>query len=120
MAGHSKWANIKHRKGRQDAKRAKFWTKILREVQVAAKLGGPDADSNPRLRVCLNDARSHNIPKDTIKRAVEKLFGKKVVDVRTCNFQGKQKRRRRADAGRTAHWKKAIVRLKEGESLELV
>ena len=75
MAGHSKWANIKHRKGRQDAKRAKFWTKILREVQVAAKLGGPDADSNPRLRVCLNDARSHNIPKDTIKRAIEKGAG---------------------------------------------
>ncbi len=75
MAGHSKWANIKHRKGRQDAKRAKFWTKILREVQVAAKLGGPDADSNPRLRVCLNDARSHNIPKDTIKRAIDKGAG---------------------------------------------
>ena len=75
MAGHSKWANIKHRKGRQDAKRAKFWTKGLREVQVAAKLAGPDPDSNPRLRVCLNDARSHNIPKDTIKRAIEKGAG---------------------------------------------
>ena len=61
--------------GRQDAKRAKFWTKILREVQVAAKLGGPDPDANPRLRVCLNDARSHNIPKDTIKRAIEKGAG---------------------------------------------
>jgi YebC/PmpR family DNA-binding regulatory protein len=75
MAGHSKWANIKHRKGRQDAKRAKFWTKILREVQVAAKLGGPDAESNPRLRVSLVDARNHNIPKDTIKRAIEKGAG---------------------------------------------
>ena len=75
MAGHSKWANIKHRKGRQDAKRAKFWTKILREVQVAAKLGGPDPDANPRLRVSLNDARGHNIPKDTIKRAIDKGAG---------------------------------------------
>lgn len=63
------------------------------------------------------DRRANKIQ---IKRAVEKLFGKKVMDVRTCNFRGKQKRRRRADAGRTAHWKKAIVRLKEGESLELV
>ena len=55
-----------------------------------------------------------------IKRAVSQLFGKKVVDVRTCNYQGKKKRQRRADAGRTARWKKAVVRLAEGESLELV
>jgi large subunit ribosomal protein L23 len=55
-----------------------------------------------------------------IKEAIEKLFGKKVIGVRTCNYDGKLKRRRRADAGRTAHWKKAIVRLKEGETLDLV
>jgi len=55
-----------------------------------------------------------------IKQAIEKLFGKKVIGVRTCNYDGKLKRRRRADAGRTAHWKKAVVRLKEGETLDLV
>jgi YebC/PmpR family DNA-binding regulatory protein len=75
MAGHSKWANIKHKKAIVDAKRSKFWTKVLREVQVAARLGGPDPDANPRLRTGLLDARAHNIPKDTIKRSIERGAG---------------------------------------------
>jgi len=76
MAGHSKWANIKHRKALVDAKRSKFWTKALREVQVAARLGGADPDSNPRLRSSLLEARAQNIPKDTIKRSIERGAGR--------------------------------------------
>ena len=72
MAGHSKFSNIKHRKGAQDAKRAKLFTKILREVTVAVKVGNPDPDSNPRLRNALIEARSNNIPKDRIEAAVKK------------------------------------------------
>ena len=74
MAGHSKWANIKHRKARQDASRGKIWTKVIREITVAAK-GGPDPDDNPRLRLALEKANSANMPKDTIKRAIEKGSG---------------------------------------------
>ncbi|MGQ1890883.1 YebC/PmpR family DNA-binding transcriptional regulator [Thermophagus sp. OGC60D27] len=72
MAGHSKWANIKHRKGAQDAKRAKMFTRITKEIQVAAKEGGPDPESNPRLRLAIQNARSVNMPKDNIKRAIAK------------------------------------------------
>ena len=74
MAGHSKWANIKHRKARQDASRGKIWTKVIREITVAAK-GGADPDDNPRLRLALDKANSSNIPKDTIKRAIQKGSG---------------------------------------------
>ena len=74
MAGHSKWANIQHRKGRQDAKRSNLWTKIIREVMVAAR-GGADPDSNSRLRLALNKARAANVPKDTIKNAILKGSG---------------------------------------------
>ena len=74
MAGHSKWANIKHRKARQDASRGKVWTKVIREITVAAK-GGPDPNDNPRLRLALEKANSANMPKDTIKRAIEKGSG---------------------------------------------
>ena len=74
MAGHSKWANIKHRKARQDASRGKVWTKVIREITVAAK-GGPDPSDNPRLRPALEKANSANMPKDTIKRAIEKGSG---------------------------------------------
>ena len=74
MAGHSKWANIKHRKARQDASRGKVWTKVIREITVAAK-GGPDPDDNPRLRLALEKANAANMPKDTIKRAIEKGSG---------------------------------------------
>ena len=74
MAGHSKWANIKHRKARQDASRGKVWTKVIREITVAAK-DGPDPNVNPRLRLALEKANSANMPKDTIKRAIEKGSG---------------------------------------------
>ena len=74
MAGHSKWANIKHRKARQDASRGKIWTKVIREITVAAK-DGPDPNDNPRLRLALEKANAANMPKDTIKRAIEKGSG---------------------------------------------
>ena len=74
MAGHSKWANIKHRKARQDASRGKVWTKVIREITVAAK-DGPDPNDNPMLRLALEKANSANMPKDTIKRAIEKGSG---------------------------------------------
>lgn len=75
MSGHSKWANIQHRKGRQDAKRGKLWTKIIREVTVAARAGGPDPDSNPRLRLAWDKATAANMPKDNIVRAAQRGSG---------------------------------------------
>ncbi|HLT26791.1 MAG TPA: YebC/PmpR family DNA-binding transcriptional regulator [Zeimonas sp.] len=75
MAGHSKWANIQHRKGRQDAKRNKLFTRIIREVTVAAKLGGPDPTANPRLRLALEKASDANIPKDNLQRAIQRGAG---------------------------------------------
>ncbi len=74
MSGHSKWANIQHRKGRQDAKRSNMWTKIVREIIIAARTGG-DPDMNPRLRMTLTKARAANVPKDTIKNAILKGTG---------------------------------------------
>jgi len=75
MAGHSKWANIQHRKGRQDAKRGKLWTKIIREITVAARAGGADPDSNPRLRLAWDKATDANMPKDNIQRAIARGAG---------------------------------------------
>ena len=75
MAGHSKWANIKHRKGAQDAKRAKIFSKLGREITVAAKLGGDDPGMNPRLRLAIATARGQSMPKDAIERAVQKGIG---------------------------------------------
>ena len=75
MSGHSKWANIQHRKGRQDAKRSNLWTKVIREIIVAARLGGGDPDMNPRLRLSLLKARAANVPKDTVKNAILKGTG---------------------------------------------
>ena len=75
MAGHSKWANIKHKKAANDRKRGKIWTKLIREVTVAARTGGGDADSNPRLRLALDKATAANMPKDTIKRAIDRGVG---------------------------------------------
>ncbi len=72
MAGHSKWANIQHRKSAQDAKRGKIFTKLIREITVAARLGGPDPEANPRLRAAIEKAQSHNMPKDTIQRAIKR------------------------------------------------
>ena len=75
MAGHSKWANIQHRKGRQDAKRGKLFSRLIREVTVSARLGGPDPDGNPRLRAAIDNALAGNMPKDTIERAVKRGAG---------------------------------------------
>ncbi len=75
MAGHSKWANIQHRKGRQDAKRGKLFTKLIREITVAAKLGGSDPSANPRLRAAIDNGLSNNMTKDTIDRAVKRGAG---------------------------------------------
>ncbi len=75
MAGHSKWANIKHKKAKEDAKRGKIFTKLIREITVAARLGGGDKDSNPRLRAAISTALANNMSKDTIERAVVKGAG---------------------------------------------
>ncbi len=75
MAGHSKWANIQHRKGAQDKKRAKIFSKLGRELTVAAKMGGGDPDMNPRLRLAISTARSNSMPKDGIERAIQKGIG---------------------------------------------
>lgn len=75
MAGHSKWANTKHRKGAQDAKRGKIFTKLAKEIAVASRMGGGDADANPRLRAAIVEARTVNMPKDNIERAIKKGTG---------------------------------------------
>jgi YebC/PmpR family DNA-binding regulatory protein len=75
MAGHSKWANIQHRKGRQDAKRGKIFTKLIKEITVAARLGGGDPDMNPRLRLAIDKAKAENMPGDNIDRAIKRGSG---------------------------------------------
>jgi YebC/PmpR family DNA-binding regulatory protein len=75
MAGHSKWANIQHRKGRQDEKRGKAWTRVIREIMVAARQGGGDAGANPRLRLAIEKAKAVNLPADTVKRNIDKATG---------------------------------------------
>ena len=75
MAGHSKWANIQHRKGRQDEKRGKIWTRVIREIMVAARQGGGDPGANPRLRLAVDKAKAANMPADTIKRNIDKATG---------------------------------------------
>lgn len=75
MAGHSKWANIKHKKERADAKRGKVFTRVIKEITVAAKLGGPDPETNPRLRLAMDKASDANMPKDTVKRAIQRGSG---------------------------------------------
>ena len=75
MAGHSKWANIQHRKGRQDDKRGKVWTRVIREIMVAARLGGGDLDTNPRLRLAVDKAKAANMPADNVKRNIDKATG---------------------------------------------
>ena len=72
MAGHSKWANIKHRKAATDAKRGKIFSRLIREITVAARLGGGDASANPRLRLAVDKATDNNMPKDTIERAIRR------------------------------------------------
>jgi YebC/PmpR family DNA-binding regulatory protein len=75
MAGHSKWANIQHRKGRQDEKRGKIWTKLIKEITVAAKLGGGDLATNPRLRLAIDKAKDANMPNDNVQRAIQRGTG---------------------------------------------
>jgi YebC/PmpR family DNA-binding regulatory protein len=75
MAGHSKWANIQHRKGRQDAKRGKVFTRVIKEITVGARMGGPDPAMNPRLRLAVDKALENNMPKDTIERAIKRGSG---------------------------------------------
>ncbi|HEV7803119.1 MAG TPA: YebC/PmpR family DNA-binding transcriptional regulator, partial [Burkholderiales bacterium] len=75
MAGHSKWANIKHRKERQDSKRGKVFTRLIKEITVASRMGGGDADMNARLRLAVDKAQEANLPKDTIERAIKRGSG---------------------------------------------
>jgi YebC/PmpR family DNA-binding regulatory protein len=75
MAGHSKWANIQHRKGRQDEKRGRIWTRVIRDIMVAAREGGGDPSANPRLRLAIDKAKAANMPADTIKRNIDKATG---------------------------------------------
>ena len=75
MAGHSKWANIQHRKGRQDEKRGKVWTKLIKEITVAARLGGGDPNANPRLRLAIDKAKDANMPNDNVQRAISRGTG---------------------------------------------
>ena len=75
MAGHSKWANVQHRKNRQDAKRGKIFTRLIKEITVAARLGGGDPDSNPRLRLAVDKAYANNMPKDNVERAIKRGTG---------------------------------------------
>ena len=75
MAGHSKWANIQHRKGRQDEKRQRIWTRVVREIMVAARTGGGDPNTNPRLRLAIEKAKAANMPADTVKRNIDKATG---------------------------------------------
>jgi len=89
MAGHSKWANIKHRKGAQDAKRGKIFTRLIREITIAAKLGGADSAANPRLRAAIDNALSNNMTKDTIERAVKRgAGGGEGGDVEEVRYEG--------------------------------
>ncbi|MDZ7825041.1 MAG: YebC/PmpR family DNA-binding transcriptional regulator [Gammaproteobacteria bacterium] len=89
MAGHSKWANIKHKKAAQDAKRAKVWTKLIREITVAARVGGGDPDDNPRLRLAVDKAMGANMPKDTVERAIQRGAGGSEADnVEELTYEG--------------------------------
>lgn len=83
MAGHSKWANIQHRKGRQDAKRGKIFTRLIKEITVAARLGGGDPDTNPRLRLAMDKAYDNNMPKDNVERAIKRGTG----DLEGVNYE---------------------------------
>lgn len=88
MAGHSKWANIKHQKAAQDKKRGKVFTKILKEVSVAARMGGGDPESNPRLRLAVQQAKKQNVPKDNIEKAIKKATGAGATDISEITYEG--------------------------------
>jgi len=88
MAGHSKWANIKHRKAAQDAKRAKVWTRIIKEITIAARDGGGDPDTNPALRLTIQNAKGANMPKDTMERAIKKGLGGEGANLQPVTYEG--------------------------------
>ncbi|QDC10545.1 YebC/PmpR family DNA-binding transcriptional regulator [Oceanicola sp. D3] len=88
MAGHSKWANIQHRKGRQDAARSKLFSKLAKEITVAAKMGDPDPDNNPRLRLAVKEAKSQSVPKDVIQRAIDKSQAAGGDDYKEIRYEG--------------------------------
>ncbi len=89
MAGHSKWANIKHKKATQDAKRGKVFTRLIKEITVAAKLGGPDPNMNPRLRLAIDKAYESNMPKDNVERAIKRGAGElEGVDYEEIRYEG--------------------------------
>ncbi len=88
MAGHSKWANIQHRKGRQDAARAKLFSKLSKEITVAAKMGDPDPDKNPRLRLAVKEAKAVSVPKDVIERAIKKSLGGDAENYEEIRYEG--------------------------------
>ncbi|MEM8822203.1 MAG: YebC/PmpR family DNA-binding transcriptional regulator [Pseudomonadota bacterium] len=88
MAGHSKWANIQHRKGRQDKLRAKIFSRLSKEITVAAKMGDPDPDKNPRLRLAVKEAKSNSMPKDNIERAISKATGGDAENYDEIRYEG--------------------------------
>jgi len=88
MAGHSKWANIQHRKGKQDALRSKLFSKLSKEITVAAKMGDPDPDKNPRLRLAVKEARSNSMPNDNIKRAINKASAADADTYEEIRYEG--------------------------------
>ena len=88
MAGHSKWANIQHRKGRQDAARSKLFSKLSKEITVAAKMGDPDPEKNPRLRLAVKAAKSQSMPKDVIDRAIKKSMAGDAADYTEIRYEG--------------------------------
>jgi YebC/PmpR family DNA-binding regulatory protein len=88
MAGHNKWSKIKHKKGAADAKRSKVWTKIIREITISSRFGGEDPSTNPRLRKAIDDARSANMPKDNIQRAISKGTGGEGENLEELTYEG--------------------------------
>ena len=88
MAGHSKWANIQHRKGRQDAARSKLFSKLAKEITVAAKMGDPDPEKNPRLRLAVKEAKTNSVPKDVIERAIRKSQGGDAESYDEIRYEG--------------------------------
>jgi YebC/PmpR family DNA-binding regulatory protein len=88
MAGHSKWANIQHRKGRQDALRSKLFSKLAKEITVAAKMGDPDPEKNPRLRLAVKEAKSQSVPKDVIERAIKKSMAGEGDEYEEIRYEG--------------------------------
>ncbi|MCF6443932.1 YebC/PmpR family DNA-binding transcriptional regulator [Nereida sp. MMG025] len=88
MAGHSKWANIQHRKGRQDKLRSKLFSKLAKEITVAAKMGDPDPEKNPRLRLAVKEAKSQSVPKDVIERAIKKSQGGDAENYDEIRYEG--------------------------------